>query len=431
LDVNITDKSNWEKTVEVNVPTIDLEPDFEKALQDYKKKISLEGFRKGKVPMQMIKRIFGKEIENLVAENKITDILEDLRTDKKIRLISPAKIEDFSYDRKDGLKFTARLEVIPEIEVKNYKKFSLEKEMYQVSDEDVADALDNLRERYAVMSNIEQEAQIGHYLIANFQKLDQTGLPIVGDKYENRYIYLAEKDGEKNNELTAQLLGVKTGDTRIVQLSYTDDKNQQQVDKYSVSIKEVKQKDVPQLDDEFAKDVGDYDNLEALRLALKENLEFEAKNEYDNRFNKLIVDELVKANNFEVPEPMVKNYLDMLVDEMGKESKKSVDKEMVHQDYRTDAIRNIKWMLIRDKIVELESISTAESEVDNLINQFVEQNKKNGVKIKNYYRDSENRKKLEEELLDKKIFEFLANNARVSEKIIKREDLKKESKIIV
>jgi len=432
LDVNIVDISNWEKTVEVTVPYENFKKDFEKAYQDYKQNIKLGGFRKGKVPVSLIKQMFGKEIEAKTAEEKITELLKDISQEYKIKPISPAKIEEISFNKEDGLKFKVSWEVVPEIELENYKALSLEREVYKVEDEDIADALGNLREQYAVETNLDEEAQIGHIIVADFQKLDSTGVPIVGEKYENKPIQLLKKDSETENEIVEQFVGVKAGDTRNVRFPRVDPQSQQQVtDDFSVTVKEVKNRELPELDDEFAKDLGDFENLEELKAKLQKNLEFSFKKDYEKKFTEKIIDELVKTNQFELPEPMIDNYLDIIIEQMKKRPKDEINEEQIRANYRADTIRHLKWTMIKEKISELEDIKVSDSEVDDYIDKFVEDNKKDSLQIKKYYRNKENRNKLEDDLSEQKIVQFLNDQAEITEKIINRNDLKKESKIIV
>lgn len=431
MDVNISNNSNWEKTIEVTVSREELEPEIEKAYREYKKKIQLEGFRKGRVPIGLIKKIFGKEIEASVVEDKLPDILTEIQTENKLKPISPVKIEKYSYNETEGLKFTAFLQVVPEIEIQNYKGLSLEKEVYQVGDEDVARALDDLRDQHAIIANVDQQAQLGHQIIADFQRLDSTGVPIVGEKYENRLLQLRKNDSETENELTDQLIGVRTGDIRQVKLTFKDSENQQQVDKYSVMIKEVKEKKLPELDDEFAKDVGDFENLDELKAKLHKDLENKFEREYEQIFSEKMIDELVKSNQVELPEPMISNYLDLFIERLKENSKENIDEQELRERYRSDTIRQLKWIMIKDKICEIEGIKIIDSEIDDFIEKLAKSSGKNNLEIRNFYRKKENRDQLRDELLEKKVIQFLAAHANVKEMKITRKDIIKEPKIIM
>ena len=430
MDVNITEKSNWERTLEVTLAREELLKDIEIKLKEYKKTIKLEGFRKGKVPMPMIRKIFGKEIESIVAEEKIPDVIAEISKEHKFTLISPAKVDDFSYSEKDGLSFKAVVEIAPDIELKKYKNLSLEQEVYKVDKEDVDEAMINIREQQAVMNNVEGAAAAGHHIVADFQKLDEGGHPIIGEKFENRYFELLKDDSEKKDDLTAQLIGVKIDETRNVKMTYTTPEDQEQTDHYAVTVKEIKEKSLPELDDDFAKDVGEFTSLEELKEDVKKSLEQRFKGEYDQRFEERIIDELIHNNVFDVPEPMINNYLDYLVESMQKSQPGNPDKNAMRDQYRGEAIRRIKWMMIREKIIELEELKIEDSDADAHIDEIIESDPKSKTQIKSYYRNEQHRKQLKDDLLERKVFDFLIENAKIKKNNITRKDLQKKSKII-
>ena len=431
MDVTINEKSNWEKEVEVTLSAAELEPDFTKTYKDYKKKIRLEGFRQGKVPLDLIKKLYGKEIEAHVAEEKIPDILDEISVEHNLQLISPAKIQEFSYDKENGLKFKALIEHVPEIELDQYKDLSVEKQVYEVGDADVEEALKNLQEQQATMNTIEEEAQIEHFVVADFQKIDASGVPMVGQKFENRFFFFLRSEKEDDNQLVDQLIGVKAGDSRRVQLKMQTPQDQEQIDHFEVSVKEVKEKILPEINDEFAKDAGDYENLDDLKSKLTDDLKTRFAEDYDYIFRQKIIDELVKANKFELPEPMVENYLQAVIRKAREDSKgQRVDENEIRNEHRAEAIRQFKWILIRDKVAELEDIKVEEKEINDYIDDMVKKNENNRMQIMNYYRKPENRDRLETDLLEKKITQFVADHSEVTEKKIDREDFEKKSNII-
>ncbi|MBN2009706.1 trigger factor [candidate division KSB1 bacterium] len=432
MDVNIIDKSSWEKTIEVEVPTTELENDFEEAYKKYKQRIQLEGFRKGKVPIDLIKKIFGKEIQSEVAEKKVSDILADIGEEHKYSPISPAKLDSFDYTSENGLKFTAMLEIVPDIQLDKYTGFKVERDVYKVDDEDINETLTSVQKQHAEMVTVDGPAQMGYFVVADFQRLDSSGVLIVGEKFENRYIRLDEKQGDEPDELSPQLVGLRAGDEKRVELKHTHhDTHEQHVDIYSIKIKEVKEEKLPALDDEFAKDVGDYETLAELKEKLKEDLIARAKRENEDVLHERIINEIVKANNFEIPEPMIKNYLDQVVQSMQRNSyQQQINENELREEYRGEAIRRLKWQLSKDKICEVEKIEVTDAEVDAKIEELASKNEKGAIQIRNYYRTGENKERLKEDLLDQKVFEFLKENVDIKEKKLSRKDIQKASKII-
>ncbi len=406
MEVKVVDKSSWEKTVEVEVPTVELEEDFENAYRDYKKRIQLEGFRRGKVPIHLIKQIFGKEIQAEVAEKKVQDILTEINEERNYHLISQARLTEFSYSKDDGLKFMAELAVLPEIELTKYTGFKVEREVYQVGDEDVKAELKALQQRYATMKTVDEPAALGHVVVVDLQQLDESGVPILGRKDENLYLKIEEREGTPMSSLTAGLIGMKAGDERRIELTIPEpETGQERVDYYSVKLNEVKQQVIPELDDEFAKDLGDYESLDELKEMLRESLIEDAKLQDEEALQSLIMDEIIKANDIEVPEPMINDSLERGLEKARRESHEPVDEEEYRNHNRADVIRALKWFFARDAIIKKENISVSEEEVDARINDIVSKNINQTVQIRNYYRQQEHRNNLKYDMLNDKLFD--------------------------
>ncbi|MCU0645098.1 MAG: hypothetical protein MUC94_12655 [bacterium] len=176
MEVNIAEQGKWERIVEVTVPNEELVPKFNETYATYKKSLQLEGFRKGKVPVDLIKKLFGTKIEKEVAEKSIPDFLEEVVKQHRVK--------------EAGLSFKAIIKIEPEVILDKYKDLKIEREIYQISDEDLNEAIDHLREQHATMTTIDGEAQRGHYIVADIQQVDLSGVPLVGNKYENRYFQL-------------------------------------------------------------------------------------------------------------------------------------------------------------------------------------------------------------------------------------------------
>lgn len=354
MEVSIAEQGKWEKIVEVSVPYEEMTAKFEEAYASYRKKIQLEGFRKGKVPLALIKKVFGAKIESEVAENSVSDYLQAAAKTKNVKIFDVSKVESVLFERNKGLQFKAVIKIQPDVEVGKYTGLAVEKEIYQVSDDDIKQVIDNLREQNAMMTNIDGEAQRGHYIVADVQKTDPTGVPLVGQKYENRYFQLGGDRAEE--EFVNQLLGVKPGDTRrvIIPVPNLDPASQvEQNDYFLITIKEVKEKKLPEIDDELAKDVGNYETLQKLKESIHQNLEKQAKENSRQSLLNQIMDEAVKSNPIELPDYIIDNFLDAFVKNIKKDDREKIDEQELRNKYRTDAIWNLKWLMIKDKISEL------------------------------------------------------------------------------
>ncbi|MDZ7331783.1 MAG: trigger factor [candidate division KSB1 bacterium] len=432
MEVHIEEQGQWERAVEVTVPYEKLLPKFDEAYAKYKKTIQWEGFRKGKVPLDLIKKALGPKIEREVAEDSIPGFLEEAVKENNLKLYDISQLESISYDRTNGLHFKAIIKIRPEVTLKKYKALEIEKEIYQITDDDLNDFIENLREQHASMSTFDGEAQRGHYIVADVQGVDVAGLPLIGKKYENRYFYL--DDGETDPEFVNQLIGVKAGETRRVTLTVQNrdpNKPDNQVEYYDISVKEIKQKELPTLDDEFAKDIGPYETLNDLREAIRKNLEQRAQDRTQQNLTNRIMDEVIKSNPIELPDYMVENFLDAFIKDMNNSQQQTIDSQEVREKYRADAIWNLKWLLILEKIAELENIKVQESEINDYIETMAQLAGKNAVAIRNKYRDPKKREQVEHKLLEKKVIDLLRDNAIITDKIVTYQDVQRAQDLII
>jgi len=272
VDITVVDQGRWEKVLDVTVPYAELLPKIESSYREYKKSIQLEGFRKGKVPLDLIKKIFGSKIEKETAEDSIQDFLKQAIKEKSINVYNIVKIDPVEFSHETGLHFAATVQLEPQVELVQYKDLEIEKQNYLVTDEDVNNVLKDIQEEHAVMNNVETEAMKGHYIVADLQQTDASGIPLVGRKFENRYLRLLDDNSE--NTITEQLVGVKIGDTRQIRVpGNAGEEGKSSEEHFAVTVKEIKEKILPEIDDQLAKSTGHFESLEVLKMNIRERLE--------------------------------------------------------------------------------------------------------------------------------------------------------------
>lgn len=427
LDAKVTKKGNFECVVEVAVPESELAPHFNNAFEKYRRNVKLQGFRKGKVPMSLIQKLYGDVIKSEAIDHVVQSVFEEVKNKENLRPVAPAQLEDVKYDPEDGLHFKAVVEVVPEIELKNYTGLSVERETYQVDDQNVEDALADVRERMAVMEPVEGEAQKNHFLVVDFQELDVTGLPIIGRKYEERVIQLV--DTEADNDLGRQLLGAKAGEKRQVEIEVVAAGGHKERTRYEVNVKEIKSKQLPALDDDLAKDVGEFKTLEALKVDIRKKLLKQSEANARSRLRQRLIDELLKKNAFDLPESMITNYLDMIV-AGAKRDGKAADEDALRTEYRPTAVWTIKWELAQDKLQELKDISVTKEHEDRVIARIAHERSVEEKELRRSLKDKNARRRFEEDVLEEKILDFLEENAKIKDKKVTRKDLETAKKKI-
>jgi len=430
LKSTVTKTGSCERAVEVDITEEELTPHFERLYKRYQKNVKLEGFRKGKVPLSLIKKLYGDDIKSEAIDDVVKSVFYEVKEKEGFHPVAPAKLQDIQYDPEKGLHFKAVVEVVPDIELKHYTGLSVEKEVYQVAEEDVESALNDVREQMAVMQPVEGKAEAGHFVLADFQQLDKTGVPIIGKKFEDRFFQLTED--EHNKALASQLIGIEAGESRQIELPTAQEQAQSNgKDLYKVQVKEIKEKKLPELDDELAKDVGKFDNLEALKADIRQRLSRQTEQDSKRRVRQRLIDELLKKNAFDLPEAMITNYLDALVERARTNQNQPVDEQQLRQEYRAAAIWNLKWEIAKDKLIELEGIKVTEEDKNRFLARIAEERGVDEKTLRKTLKTKEDKARFEDDLLEELVLEFLEEHAKIKEKKITRKDLEKAGKLAV
>ena len=358
MKVTVTEPEVCKKLLEVEVPAERVKSALQEAYTKYQKKAQLPGFRKGKVPLDIIKTRFGKAIEDEVIENLISETYKDAQKEQGINPAGAAHIENVEFERGQPLTYKATVEVIPEIHLKEYKGIHVTKEVPRITEENVEAALESLREQYAEVRAVEEKTKEGHFIVADIQGVDRAGLPIVGDKIENADFQLGKSSF--GPEFDKELVGMKRNEERNIRIAYPIDHHDPKLAGsehfFSVQIKEIKKKILPELDDELAKTVGEFNTLEDLRKAVRDDLVRRAELSAKQSIRGQIADSLTKENPISVPEGFVKRFLDSFIDDMKQKSQDPFDEELIRNRYRPYALNQIRLHLILNEIARREHI---------------------------------------------------------------------------
>ena len=273
--------------------------------------------------------------------------------------------------------------------------------------EDIEQALANYQEQHATIKTIESGAESGHFIRGDFQVLDESGFPIVGSKLENQYIRLGF--GLFKEESEKVFLGVKEGDEVSVTIPSDKDKPLN----YQVKINRVEEQILPELDVELAKSVNEqFNTLEDLKSKVKEDLQTSLDKDHRELIRREIINYFIDNSKVDAPESMVSLYLDQIKENL-KKREQQFDEEEMKANYKSHAEWNIKWYLIKDQIIEAEALKVSDDEIKNRIDEMITQNKDDEDKIKTFFKASNNKQNLSNEMLNDRLFERLAEYTKV------------------
>ncbi|RKY78317.1 trigger factor [candidate division KSB1 bacterium] len=409
LEYNLTRLESWLVEIEAKIPADELQKHFDKAWTEIRAKATIPGFRKGKAPMELVKARYGKSVEAEVFDDAITDAFRQIIAKENLKIVELGQVQERHWEPKDGLRFKITVQVEPEIELKNYKGLRVVKEVQQVTEEDVEEAIAALRERYATVRTVKGEAQKGHFVLADFQELDEAGLPIVGHKWENRYVQIGSGDfGEQFDE---QMVGVKKNEERQVVMSFDKGQGSSDSQFFRVKVKKIEEKNLPELNDEWAEEIGDYKDMQELREAIRKNLERQFERKAEERMRQNLIDELIRSNPFDIAPKMIENYLDYYIEDLRKKLGRPFREDEVREEYRSDAIRALKWYLLKKKIAEVENLTVSDAELDQVIEEFAKVHNQPIHKVRRYYQQDDRLDMLREDILENKVFDILLKSA--------------------
>ena len=407
METNLKEINSYTRQLDITIAWELIQDEYEKEFSRARSSFSMKGFRKGKVPEQIVKKNLGPSIEAHFAEDSINTYYRKALDKLEIAPINQASIDNLEFKEGIALSFSARFEVNPEIMLPKYqKKFKIKAVRYMAGSEDIEQALTQYQEQHASIKTIESGAETGHFIRGDFNVLDDSGLPIVGSKMENQYIRLGfglfKEDAEK------VFIGAKEGDEVTVSIQ-----NKEDTVKYHVKINRVEEQILPDIDDELAKTINENTNtLTELKNVIKDELQASLDNDHKELVRKEIIDYFVQNTKVEAPESMVSLYLEQIKDDLEKRNQPFDEKQM-KENYQSHSEWNIKWYLIKDQIIENEALDISDEELDGKIQDTISKNQKNETQIKSFYKQSKNKQQLFSKMLIDKLFARLSEFAKV------------------
>jgi trigger factor len=388
-------KDGVKREISVEIPAPEVTRETELIIQKYQKMARLPGFRRGHVPASIIRQRFAEDLKSDVVEALVPRYFRKETEKLGMLPVSQPRVTDLHIHEGEPLRFKASFEVMPEIPVEGYKELRADKREIAITDEEVEQALTSVREQHATFTSVEgRPLAEGDFAQASLdgkpkakakdkEKKDATTQPVHMDE-------VLIEIGGKNTvpEFTENLRGASAGDERSFEVSYAEDASDKRLAGktfvYSVKVQAIKQKTLPELNDEFAKELGEFTSIDQIRKQIRENLEAEKRHTAEHEAKDKLVAELVKRNEFEVPESLVERQIDVRLERglralasqgMKMEDLKKMDLPRLRVGQREQALQDVKSSLLLERIAELEKIEAGEEELNQEIESLAKQSK--------------------------------------------------------
>ena len=415
VKTQVTEKGQWERQLEVEVPAERIDVEITKAVKNYRKRLELPGFRKGKVPIKIIESRYGDSIRSTVISDLLPEFVHEATKETGLTPAAAPQITKVDHEPGKALVFTAEFDIWPEVEAEKYENLSITKMTHEVADAEVEEQLTELQKRHASERSVDRPLEKGDVLIADLQRLDDSGVPLVGEKFEERYFIIGSDDAP-SPDFEEALIGLVASEERDVTFTYRDDlPNEElagQTQRFMVTAREVRERHLPELDDEFAKDLGDqFDSLAALKEhvsgQIAERWEYVAR----QRTRGEIIEGLIRENPFDLPQSLIDNYLESL----RKDHDHDHDHDHAHSEEDVqNAVRRLKSYLLLESVRKKAGIEVTDDQFDEHLNVWATQA---GVKVEEIKR-SPRAESLRRELEDDKVFEYLVSASDVKEEAV-------------
>jgi trigger factor len=365
LKIKVTEPKTWQRVLEIEIPAAEVKKKLEAAFQEYQQRIELPGFRKGKVPLSLVKTRYADTVQRSVLQDLIPQAWEEARQKENLVPIAEPAITEIEFEPDKPLKFKASVEIRPNISLEHVGGLKATKREVKVAQEDVNRNLRALQERHATVEPSQDKAGEMDIVLVDTWKVDEGGIPIVGQQSTDIPIDLGAPHIIK--EYREALVNSAPGDQRRVTVTYPQDHPKKELAgqkvSYLVKVKEITKKTLPPLDDDFAKAVGDFKTLNALREELHKSLQQQEEQRAKRDVQEQIIDQIIENNPFEVPESMVAGYIETLIADFHPGEKKDEDRDQLRRSYRPLAVRAIKRWFILEEVCKKENLTVADKEL--------------------------------------------------------------------
>lgn len=375
------DDQSLKQTLELTVPADEVASETERAIQNIKARVKLPGFRPGRVPDDIIRRRFSEEIKHDVLEKLLPKHFWDRAEQEGLAVAGPPSISDVHFEPGEPLRFKAEFEVAPQYELKEYKDLTVTYSDPEVTDEDVDKRLDALRDQKAEYVSVDpRPVEKGDHAVISLHSTAGVQPPMSQDELT------VEVGGEDTMAgFNEGLLGMTPGEDKDVEVAYPEDYGNARLAgktvTFHVHLKAIRRKELPELNDEFARDVGDYQNIEELRQAVRNAIFAERQYIAQQEAKNKLVETLVDMHDFPVPEAYVERQIENLVErhlhslasEGVDPSKIKLDWAKIKSSQRERATREVKASLLLQRISERENLHATEEEVDREVARIARQ----------------------------------------------------------
>jgi trigger factor len=421
MKVAVEELESCKRKLAVEAPVDVVTQEWERAYGRVQKRASLPGFRRGHVPRSLVKLHFADDVRREVAEHLIPDVYRRALTEARIDPVNEPDLQDLKLEEGAPLTFTAVVEVKPAITLGDYRGVEVQHAPEVVTDADVDQTLERMREQHAQFNSVERAATTGDLVVVDYTLAPQDHESTTANGY-----HFLVGSGTVLPEIDAAVVGMTAGQEREVALRFADDHRMESLrgksGTASLKLTEVKEKVLPALDDEFARSLGEFETLEAVRTEVRRQLEAGRESESRRALEEKVVDALLARHEFGVPEAMVMRQVAHQVEHTRERLRRQgVDPDGIQWDYtkivgelRPGAEKAVRRALLLEAIADKETLAATEADIDAEVERFAKASQRPAAAVRRMMEKSGDLEALRHGLRERKTLDLLIEHTRVT-----------------
>jgi trigger factor len=392
-----------ERLLEVSVPVETVRDAEDKAARKYATQARLPGFRPGKAPAAIVRKKFGEAIRQAALETLVQDAFKEVMEREKLQPASQPHVHDLHFHEGKPLTFELHVEVRPEVKLERTSGFRVKRPEQQVGDAQLQEQLDALRDQRAAWTPVEDKPMPGDQVTVNLATAEDGGAMSEGKEYR-----LVIGEGQAIPAIEELILEAKPGQTIERPVKWPDDfpdeAQRGRTKPVRVELLDVKRKSLPALDDAFAREVGDFDSLDALKAAVKADLESHAQRDSESQLRQQLLDEVISANPFDVPEGWVSELSDAYLKQFQVPEE---ERPRFAQEFRPVAERQVRRDLVIETIAEREGLTATEADIDDRVAEVASKRGSNPSEVYASLQKAGRLREIERSITEEKVFTWL------------------------
>jgi len=418
MNLSVRSTGTWQHTLDIEVPVEEVERRLEEVARQLQRRASLPGFRKGRVPLDMVRQHYAEAVEQEFLETFVPRLASEAIDEARLTPVVTPVVRNLDFGPGKPLRFEAVVEVRPEVEARDYKGIPAKRHGHPVTEEAVDAVLQQLREDSAVFSDLTRPAERGDVVLLDSVRVDANGRRMSGTRAKNRRIELGAPGVAP--DLENGLLGAAAGQERTVDIRYPADYPAEDLAgktvRYLVSVRKIQEKKLRELDDNLAKEVFGLQSLEELRSRVRLNLEGEERVRVQREMDAAVSAELIRRNPFELPGGLTRRTLERVIEEavQGRQVPEDLRKQL-EERYRPGVEQSLKREVLLDAVARQEKLEVSDDEVAAEVQRMAQSDPRQAARVRARYQSAERRESLRDSLRERKALDWLIDAAEIED----------------